>query len=390
MTAQTTNYQCPTCTGPLHFNSADGNLHCEYCSSSFSVSEIEALYAAKTNAAAEAMQAQAAQESQSEPGAAAVLQDVQAAEQAEQSAWGCDKLTGDWGQEAVHMRVYSCPSCAAEILCDETTAATSCLYCGNPTVVPGQFAGVLKPDYVLPFRLDKQAAMQALKKHCEKKLFLPKFFAKEAHVEEIKGVYVPFWLFDGTAHTDVQYNAGKSSSHVVGDYRITTTHHYKVRRAGTVSFQDIPVDASSKMPNDYMESIEPFDYTQLAPFQMAYMPGYLADKYDVTAEMCGKRADERAQDSTLDVMRSSVVGYTQCTQVGHNTQLQRGDVHYAMAPVWLLTTRWRGKVYLFAMNGQTGKFVGDLPCSRGRFWAYTTLVTLGLSALGSFIWFIIL
>ena len=62
------------------------------------------------------------------------------------------------------MRVYSCPSCGAQLICEETTAATSCPYCGNPTVIPEQFSGILKPDYILPFKLSKEDAVSALKR----------------------------------------------------------------------------------------------------------------------------------------------------------------------------------------------------------------------------------
>ena len=108
-------------------------------------------------------------------------------------------MSDDWGDDADAMRAYSCPSCGAELICDETTAATSCPYCGNPTVVPGKFAGALKPEYVLPFKLAKEDAVKALKAHYKGKPFLPKAFSAENHVQEIKGVYVPFWMFDGEA-----------------------------------------------------------------------------------------------------------------------------------------------------------------------------------------------
>ena len=85
-------------------------------------------------------------------------------------------------------------SCGAELICDENTAATSCPYCGNPTVVPGQFSGQLRPDFIIPFKLSKEDAVKALKDHYKGKIFLPKSFTQENHVQEIQGIYVPFWM----------------------------------------------------------------------------------------------------------------------------------------------------------------------------------------------------
>ena len=195
MATQITNYQCPSCTGPLEYSATTGKLECEYCMSSFTPEEIEAHYAQKNEKAQAAAQ----------------------------------KVSEAWGEETI--RSYSCPSCGAELLCDATTAATSCPYCGNPTVVPAQFTDIQEPDYVIPFGVEKDAAIAALKKHYKGKPLLPKSFATESHLEEIKGVYVPFWLFDGEAEADVTFSATRSHVHTTSDERITTTEHYRVQRS---------------------------------------------------------------------------------------------------------------------------------------------------------------
>ena len=133
MPSQVTNYQCPACTGPLHFSGSSGKLECEYCGSAYDVAEIEALYAEKEEQAAQAQQSSAGAESGTD--------------------WDFSGLNSDWGKDADGMKSYVCPSCGAQLICDASTAATSCPYCGNPTVVPGQFSGTLKPDFVIPFKL---------------------------------------------------------------------------------------------------------------------------------------------------------------------------------------------------------------------------------------------
>ena len=234
MPTQVTNYQCPGCTGPLHFVGASGKLECEYCGASYDVAEIEALYAEKEEKAAAAQQAA----------------EEKAAEQKKASAdggdWDTSGFSDDWGEEGAHMKAYSCPSCGAELICDESTAATSCPYCGNPTVVPGQFSGELKPDFILPFKLSREDAIKALREHYKGKILLPKTFTNENHVQEIRGVYVPFWMFDGKAMGDARYEATRSHSYTSGDYEITKTEHFDIYRAGSVTFEKVPVDAPAK------------------------------------------------------------------------------------------------------------------------------------------------
>lgn len=384
MPTQVTNYQCPACTGPLHYSAKSGKLACDYCGSSFDVAEIEALYARKEAEAAAAKQAADAKAE-----AAQAAKDEAAEAAAASGGWDTSDLSRDWGAEADGLRVYSCPSCGAELICDQSTAATACPYCGNPAIVPGQFSGALRPDYILPFRLSKDDAVQALRAHYKGKPFLPRSFTSANHIEQIQGVYVPFWLFDGGAEGAASYRASNTNVFETGDYEITETRHYHVVRAGSLAFKKIPVDASSKMPDDHMDSIEPFDYAQLRPFSTAYLPGYLADKYDVTIDDSRDRADTRCRETLAQALRDTVTGYGACVTEREDIALRRGKVHYALLPVWMLSTKWRGQDFLFAMNGQTGKLVGDLPTDRGRFWgmfaAIAAPLTVALTAILQFL-----
>ena len=384
MSDKATNYQCPSCTGPLHYDGAAGRLQCDYCGSSFDVAEIEALYARKE---AEAAAAKQAADAKAEAAQAAKAEAAEAA--AASGGWDTSDLSRDWGAEADGLRVYSCPSCGAELICDQSTAATACPYCGNPAIVPGQFSGALRPDSILPFRLSKDDAVQALRAHYKGKPFLPRSFTSANHIEQIQGVYVPFWLFDGGAEGAASYRASNTNVYETGDYEITETRHYHVVRAGSLAFEKIPVDASSKMPDDHMDSIEPFDYAQLRPFSTAYLPGYLADKYDVTIDDSRDRADTRCSETLAQALRDTVTGYGACVTEREDIALRRGKVHYALLPVWMLSTKWRGQDFLFAMNGQTGKLVGDLPTDRGRFWgmfaAIAAPLTVALTAILQFL-----
>ncbi|MBD9196187.1 MAG: hypothetical protein EGQ09_03895 [Clostridiales bacterium] len=362
MPTQVTEFKCPACTAPLHFSEETGRLECDYCGSSFSVEEMESRSAEKEQQAAEAFEKAAAEA------------------KADAKDWDGPDAQDSWGEAGTHLKTYSCPSCGAELICDEATAATSCPYCGNNAIIPGQFRGALKPELVIPFQIGKDEAVKALKAHYKGKPFLPKSFSDENHIQEIKGIYVPFWLFDGQAEADVSFAATRSTVMVTGRERITTTRHFDVRRAGTVSFEKIPVDASKKMPDDYMDSLEPFRYDAMVPFSTAYLPGFFADIPDVSIEECSLRAELRATDTAVESMSRQVSGYETCVPTRKNAQLRRGKVRCALLPVWLLSTQWEGQNFLFAMNGQTGKMVSDLPVSKKRYWAWWGGLTAGITA----------
>ena len=363
MASQVTNYQCPSCMGPLRFDGNSGKLQCDYCGSNYTITEIEKLYQAKLEEAEQA--AVAAMEAE--------------ADEAEDSTVSAED--GIWDAQKEGMKIYVCPSCGAQMICDATTAATSCPYCCNPSVVPGQFHGMLRPDYIMPFKLSKEEAIASLKNYYRGKKLLPKRFSETNHLEEIKGMYVPFWLFDGKAVTDASYRATRVMSATHGNEMITTTEYYDVRRAGTVQFTRIPADGSKKMPDDLMDSIEPFDYSELKPFSTAYMPGFLADIYDVDDRESFERAQKRGSGTALEIMDSSVSGYSSVTPTNRQVHVLREKTVYALLPVWMLSTRWKGQTFIFAMNGQSGKFVGDLPISTGRYFAWLAGIAAPLAAL---------
>lgn len=355
MASQVAAYKCPACMGPLHLGTESGMLECDYCGSKFEVAEIEA-----------------GMKEQNEEAAAAM-------EEGGQDQWASQS----WGAEAEGMKSYGCPSCGAQLVCDANTAATCCPYCGNQTVIPGQFSGKLKPEYVIPFKKDREAAIETLKAHYKGKFLLPKSFVEGNHIEDIQGVYVPFWMFDCTASGDMQFDATTSTKKTEGNREITTTKHYDVRRSGSILFEKVPVDASSRMPDGHMDSIEPYDYSQLKDFSMAYMPGFLAEKYDVEEQDCLDRMKERCAKTFESEVTKTVTGYDTESVRSKNIHVRKTGTHYAMLPVWLLATKWNDQNFLFAMNGQSGKMVGDLPMDKKKFclsffgiWAVATVLAL--------------
>ena len=343
-------FKCPSCDGAIEFDSTLQKMKCPYCDAEF---EMDALQA---------------------------YQDDLNATPQENMTW--DTAAGsEWTEgETEGLRVYTCNTCGGEIVADETTGASECPFCGNPVIMTGQFAGALKPDLVIPFKVDKKAAIAKLQEHYKGKLLLPKVFKDQNHIKEVKGLYVPVWLFDTDADAHVRYKATRTRSWSDSQYNYTETTHYAVTRAGGIGFENVPVDGSTKMDDTLMESIEPFNIGDAVDFQTAYLSGFLADKYDVDAEASIERANQRIKQSTEEAFRSTVQGYTSVVPVNSIVNLENGRARYALYPVWILNTQWNGQKFTFGINGQTGKIAGDLPMDKGKFWTWLLGVAGGATA----------
>lgn len=349
------DFKCKSCGGRVAFDSASQKMKCQFCDTIYEMSDFQ--------------QVSAASEEPLEEGEHFDGDFAMGAGQ-----WGSDETNG--------MNVYVCESCGGEIIADKTLGSSKCPYCDNNIVMKEQFTGDLKPELIIPFKLDKEAAKRKYNEHLNGKPFLPKVFKDQNHIDEIKGVYVPFWLYDADVNANIRYEATKEKTWSDNKYRYKEISYFDVRREGSLSFDKIPADASSKMPDDLMESIEPFDIKGAVPFTTAYLAGYMADKYDVDANHYRSHIQERITSSTVSHFRETVKGYNTVSEKFKNIRISKGKTHYAMYPVWLLNTTWNGQKFTFAMNGQTGKFVGNLPVDKGAYWkTFGTLAAI-FSAIG--------
>lgn len=338
-------FKCPACGGAIEFDAGTQKMKCPYCDSEFDIEAIKEMNSEESS------------------------------QHDDSISW--ESAGGQWQEgETEGMRVYTCESCAGEIIGDENLGSTTCPYCGNRVVMTGQFTGALKPDYVIPFKFDKKQAMRNFESFVNKRKYVPKRFKSDKHIEEIKGVYVPFWLFDGDADGDMSFNAEKIKTWTEGDYEYTETEHYNVTRSGNVSFNNIPVDGSEKLADDLMESIEPFHFNEAVDFETAYLAGYLADKYDVDEAASENRANERIKYSVEEALSDTVKGYSRVNGRSSSITIKGGKAKYALYPVWLLSATYNGNAYTFAMNGQTGKFAGDLPVDNKGLCKFFGMMTL--------------
>ena len=331
MVTNVIEYQCPCCGAGLRFGGDIQRLQCEYCDNEFDIEAVRA------------------------------FNETQTTEDVTDILW--ERASADkWAEEEQdQLNCFTCPSCGAEIVSDQHTAATFCPYCDNPTIMPSRLSGVLKPDAVLPFRTTKEDAKAAFLSLCKGKPLLPKSFTQEHQLEKITGMYVPFWLYDCQSHMTGSYKATRVHHWMDSKYTYTRTEHFLLNRAASARFSGIPMDGSSKMDDTFMESIEPFDLGQLTDFDTAFLTGYFADKYDVEAKSGKERIRQRVETSMNDQLQSSLIGYATVIPVSRQLNIDHSKAHYVLLPVWILNTRFRDKIYTFAMNGQTGKITGTLP-----------------------------
>lgn len=306
--------KCPSCGANIKFNPTTQKWDCEYCGVSYNIKDFE---------------------------------EIQSKEK----------------EEIVDNTIteYTCPDCGAIVLTDKNTVATHCVYCGNTAIIKNRLQGEFKPDKIIPFKTQKQEAIDAFQKNVKKKWFAPDDFHKEENIEKISGVYIPFWLYDSYANGDITAKATKVKHWRSGDYYYTETSIYECSRNGDLEIVDLPVDGSTKFDDEIMDSIEPYDYKDFVPFNRSYLSGFLAEKYDLKQDEVYERAKKRMENTIINELKSSILGYNTVSVTSSKINIQKGEVEYALLPVWMLNIKFKEKFYTFAMNGQTKRVVGHVP-----------------------------
>lgn len=341
------DHKCPSCRAKLPFNPKTQKWDCEYCGNSYTLEQLTSFEE----------------------------------EEKEKEA----KLNTN-----PELDLYECPDCGANIIADKNTTATFCVYCGNTSIIKNRLIGEFKPAKILPFKTTKEEAIKAFKDFKKGKLFAPDDFNKEENIQKLTGVYIPFWLYNCSTNSDIDYNAERFSSWRSGNYRYTKTDYYSVKRGGKINFSKVPVDGATKFDDDTMDSIEPFDYSDLTDFNLSYLSGFLSEKYDVSVDSASLRAKERIQNSIIEELRSTVLGYNSVSVSHSNIDVNVDTTEYVLLPVWMLNIKYNENLYLFAMNGQTGKMIGNIPIDNKKFVTKWIRIFLEYFVLVSIILFILM
>lgn len=335
--------KCPACGAKIDFNPVNQKWDCNYCGSKFTLEEMQK----HTNASSEKANT--------------------VDEKATEAQMG-------------EMDLYHCKNCGAEIIADETTTSTFCVYCGSTAILKNRIDSGRAPNYIIPFKNVKADAVTAFKNVVKHKPLTPKCFKDEKNIQKITGVYIPFWAYDLEANGEMDFEATDTQTWSDSRYRYTKTSRYAVKQSGHFDYDKVLADASSRFPNDLMDSIEPFNYGELAEYNHAYLSGFLAEKYDVPEEAGLERAKERTMLTCVDLL-SENVRHQSKRVVNNGMVIQQKRCHYIMLPVWMVNIQYKDKNYTFAMNGQTGKIVGDIPIGVKETIIWSIIVFIGFFAI---------
>mgnify|MGYP000335623152 CR=1 FL=1 len=319
-------YKCPNCGGDLTFDPASGKYKCEYCLSSFTQEEAE-----KANPkAAEALNGE---------------DDAAGAQEASdaQKESSTEETKGETEQgEAV---VYTCPNCGAEIVTDATTAATYCFYCHNPVVLSGRLSGEYMPDFVLPFKISKEQAIEKFLSFARKKRFIPKDFFEKNQVQKMTGVYFPYWIYGGDFETDYIARGRKVRVWQTGDVEYTETSIYDVRREGEVRVDGLSRNALNKADRDLIECVQPYRLEEMQPFSMGYLSGFQAEKRDIEQAQIAPELKKELETMARGAMRNEANEYLSLEQEKMKLSPKRAGAG--------------ARVYSLDETGELGKFLEE-------------------------------
>ncbi|MBE6157628.1 MAG: zinc ribbon domain-containing protein [Firmicutes bacterium] len=315
--------KCPACGAKITFNPKNQLWDCEYCGSKFSLEEMQK----HNNASSE----EANKKDENKP----------------------TKKLDD-------LDVYRCKNCGAEVMADEQTTATFCVYCGSTTILKDKINDGIAPTKIIPFKKVKEDAVTAFKGLSKGRPLMPKLFNEPKNIEKLTGVYIPFWTYDLNVSGPISFNGVDVKHWSDYNYRYTKTDTYLSKRDATMDFERILVDGSSRFDDDLMDSLEPFNFSDLVEYNHAYLSGFLAEKYDVDKDKAKERADLRAMNTAVDTAKATVIHQTK-TVATNGMQITKKADDYILLPVWMVNIKYNEKMYTFAMNGQTGELVGNIP-----------------------------
>lgn len=261
------------------------------------------------------------------------------------------------------MVLYTCPSCGAEIVAQETTASTYCCYCHNPVVLSGSLDGKYRPDGLIPFEIDKKKAKEIFKNWIQKKKYVPDDFYSPRQMEYLEGIYYPYWMYSCQVSGEMQAEALRKRVTVSGEIEYIETSCYHLEKKAELPIKDVARNALKQADRSLAETVLPFDMKKLRPFQAGYFLGFRAERRDREKEEFAQEIEQEIKQYTRESLQNSVSGYDHVDIRNHRETITGEKWNYAMLPVWMMTypDPKSGQMYYFAMNGENGKVCGVLP-----------------------------
>jgi DNA-directed RNA polymerase subunit RPC12/RpoP len=357
------HYKCPSCGSDMAFDSHTGMLRCGSCGRTNNIEDM-------------------AKPGENEDGSSHYKMDEEDWK-AKNSAFERDYSDPrDTDEPSNHStfgendaREYHCNNCGAVLITEANTTATTCSFCGAGVVLSDRLSGNLAPAKVIPFTISKEQAQEAFKKWCKKGRLTPNDFMTADRIKNITGLYVPFWLYDMNGRGEAEATCTKVRTYSDSKYIYTETKYYHVYRKVDLHYSRIPCDASRKMDDQMMDKLEPYSYQDLKDFNLPYLAGYIAEKYDFTDSDMLPRIKERVSRYVDSYLTSTISGYSSVSYHRKNINVIKKNADYTLLPIWMVCYDYRKAEHIFAMNGQTGKIVGRPPLSKAKIFAWFTGVS---------------
>lgn len=338
------DHKCPSCGGKLDFKPKLGKWKCNYCGNEYTMDELQ-----KYNNAS-----------------------------SEQNNVSFEEENVDNYQDYIS---YTCKDCGAEIVADKETTATFCVYCGNTAILKNKLSGKFEPSMIIPFKKEKSDAEEAFKALAKGRPLVPKTFTDEKNIEKIRGIYIPFWFHNFEIEGELDFSGHTYDYWSVGDTDYTRTNNYMIQREGKAEFKSVPVDGSTRFDDDLMNTIQPYDYKELVPYNHAYLSGFLAERFDVESEKTRPSLEKSTLEDCKNLFLESAPKYSGKVIKSNTLHTANYSVKYVLLPVYMVNVKYLGKMYTFAMNGQTGEFIGNIPVDRKKAWCIAICLFVGLFVL---------
>jgi hypothetical protein len=329
--------QCKNCAGQLVFDPKKQMLVCDHCGSEFKPEDFD---------------------------------DSEKSGLWDKKAESMNEVYGTDSEDLMDCYVYTCGSCGGEIIINGTEASTKCIFCGNSAVVFNRISKQKRPNYIIPFKLTKEEAVEAVRERFKKGFFIPKEI-KNFKAENVRGIYIPYWILNCEHKASVvvqgQVSSGKS----------TKTVYYG--REGRMSLKELPLDASKMLSDESSSRLEPFNMRGIKPFDEDYLLGFYSNISDITYGDLRRATYKRADSYFDEQVLNSVHGCSnkKIYRERHVTDIDYDNIKYAMFPAWFVTYYHKGQHNTILVNGQSGKVVCGVPWNKVLF--FTLLIAAGIA-----------
>ena len=283
-------------------------------------------------------------------------------------------------EDEYEVTVFKCPQCGGEIYSTDNTAAGFCTFCGSAAILESRLRKEHRPKYIIPFRQTKEQCKKSYMKLMGKAVFAPKELKSEKHINEFRGIYMPYWIYNvHEGGGDIRLTGTTEKRR--GDYIIKS--HYNLNLDLDADYQGIAYDASSSFSDTISENLAPFDTKNMREFTPAFLSGFYADSADIDTSLYVDDAEQFALDKTQDFISSypnlrkyDIVETGKTLQWKLNSTV--GDAEGAMFPVWFMAYKNKDRVTYATVNGQTGKVVADLPVDVPKYLGASVVLTIPL------------